>query len=226
MINIDKYIDAIFRKLAYTDNMLVWMNAHVGHGLKYDRKYFNIRIFEDKRFTVYDIQKANLEDIIRSSPFDTENTIRGVLERTKADIENNQMWPLIAIVSTELQKIDFLELAVVAGKIDFLNYLENKLLYYVNNESLENNETKIKWIGKPTQLGFIMCELVSNGFIEAPTHKTGDINYSDFARQLKNVFEFEGNSFYTLKNSLSPETNNMENENKAKFVIPHIKDVS
>ena len=109
-----------------------------------------------------------------------------------------------------------------------------KMIEFVENEKnkLSNTQSsfdKIKWNGKPSQLGFIIGMLTELDFIEAPKRKTNDINYTQFAKQIKNIFEID-----TTESTLSKYLN-LDSEKgqetkrtfkKENFHIPNRKIVS
>jgi hypothetical protein len=79
-------------------------------------------------------------------------------------------------------------------EMDLINFLESKkninISYQMENLDL-NNKDKIKWIGKPSQLGFIIRQLVDMGYIEAPLRTNGEINYTQFAKNVIETFDVE-----------------------------------
>lgn len=112
----------------------------------------------------------------------------------------------------------------VASEFASLAYYSRVANQDISIDTVSNSP--LKWIGKPAQLGYVMHLLESNGYIDAPKKKDGEINYSEFARTIAKAFQFEGNNDGYLAKSLNPESNNMENKNKDKFDIPHIKEIS
>lgn len=93
----------------------------------------------------------------------------------------------------------------------------------------ENNTAKIKWIGKPSQLGFIIGTLTELGYIEAPRKLNNDINFTEFAKLVKNTFEIvstEGtlSKYLNLDTEKSRETKSKFESNK--FEIPPASIVS
>lgn len=97
-------------------------------------------------------------------------------------------------------------------------------------ESEEGNNIEIGkpliWGGKVANLGYIMGLLADNGYIDAPRKRDGEINYNEFARKISNAFDFDGNNIGTLAKALNIENNNMNNDSKDLFKIPHIKSIS
>lgn len=89
--------------------------------------------------------------------------------------------------------------------------------------------SKIKWIGKKTHIGYILGTLAINGFIEAPKNKNGEINYTAYAKLIKQNFDVDVNED-TLRKYLNPEDDkydeNKKSFDKAKFYMPNIIEVS
>jgi len=54
-----------------------------------------------------------------------------------------------------------------------------------------DNTKKLKWIGKPSQLGFIVSNLVQLGYIESPLRPNGEINYTQLATSVKETFDID-----------------------------------
>lgn len=112
--------------------------------------------------------------------------------------------------------------------IDFLESKRNNSIRTPMDINTENTK-KIKWVGKPSQLGFIIGKLAELGYIEAPLKTNGDINYNQFSSLVKNTFEVE-----TTEGTLSKYLNHdcekgQETVRKFEeygFNIPHIKEVS
>ena len=125
---------------------------------------------------------------------------------------------------------DFYQYAAMMETKKLLVHTENlKIKYTTNNTETAGIPKKIKWIGKPSQLGYIIGSLAELDYIETPKHKNGDINYTQFAKQLMDVFEIE-----TTQNSLSKYLN-LDSEKgqetirkfeKEDFYIPNRKIVS
>ena len=100
------------------------------------------------------------------------------------------------------------------------------------SKSIENNTEnteKIKWIGKPSQLGFIIGKLTELGYIDAPKRINRDINYTQFAKQVKNTFDVDTtestlSKYLNLESEKGQETDRKFNENG--FNIPSIIEVS
>lgn len=88
---------------------------------------------------------------------------------------------------------------------------------------------RIKWSGKKTHIGYILGNLALNGFIDAPKNKNGEINFTAFAKLIKQNFEVEVDQD-TLRKYLNPEDDKYEENkksfDKAKFNIPNIIEVS
>ena len=116
----------------------------------------------------------------------------------------------------------------------FLDLKVFEIFDYIKNciDMIENDtdtSDKLKWIGKSSQLGFIIGKLAELGYIEAPTHKSGDINYTHFAKLVKNTFECKTteaslSKYLNLESDKGQETVRKFEDNK--FNIPHLKVVS
>ena len=115
------------------------------------------------------------------------------------------------------------------------NYYANELIsFFVNNKevktsTLNNQVGKIKWTGKPSQLGFILGKLQELEYIEAPQKSNGDINYNEFARLVKDTFDIETtegtlSKYLNINSEKGQETARNFDENG--FDIPHKKIVS
>ena len=88
---------------------------------------------------------------------------------------------------------------------------------------------RIKWSGKKTHIGYILGNLALNGFIDAPKNKNGEINFTTYAKLIKQNFEVEVDQD-TLRKYLNPEDDKYEENkksfDKAKFNMPNIIEVS
>ncbi|MFV8379329.1 hypothetical protein [Flavobacterium sp. LB3R33] len=77
---------------------------------------------------------------------------------------------------------------------DLISFFQNKKIIHIDKplefQTIQKTE-KIKWIGKPSQLGIIIGQLVEMGYIEAPIKKSGDINYTQFAKTVRTSFDTE-----------------------------------
>lgn len=91
------------------------------------------------------------------------------------------------------------------------------------------SEAKLKWDAKPAHLGYIIGVLADSEFINAPKRESGDINYTQFAKQVLNIFDVKTTQS-TLSKYLNTTTEKAQeterNFNKARFSIPHKKEVS
>ncbi|MGO2357346.1 MAG: hypothetical protein ACTH6S_03950 [Mesonia sp.] len=94
-----------------------------------------------------------------------------------------------------------------------------------------NNEksNKIKWSGKPSQLGYFVGILTSLDYMEAPKKSNGEINFSAFARQILENFEIETTPGSLAKYLNIDSEKAQEIARKLKednFHIPHSKTIS
>lgn len=82
---------------------------------------------------------------------------------------------------------------------------------------------------KKTHIGYILGTLALNGFIDAPKNKNGEINYTAYAKLIKQNFNAEI-SEESLRKYLNPEDDKFEENkksfDKAKYHLPNIIEVS
>ncbi|MHB1105603.1 MAG: hypothetical protein ACYCZ2_04495 [Lutibacter sp.] len=124
-------------------------------------------------------------------------------------------------------QLSFFEYAAkieVEGIIDFLQDLREA-------QSLEINVKmkKIKWIGKPSQLGYLIGSLAELDYIETPKNKDGEINYTQFSKDLIEIFDIK-TTYQSLSKYLNLDSDKAQ-ETKRKFekedfYIPNRKIVS
>ncbi len=160
----------------------------------------------------------DLDKFRRMQPINANATSTVLKEATEKDFKYID-WILGASFCRQF----FYEIEVVI-EFALIAYYSHVAKGDISTETVSNSP--LKWIGKPSQLGYVMHLLEDSGYIEAPKKRNGEINYSEYARTITRAFQFEGNNDSYLAKSLNPESNNMENENKAMFTIPHIKDIS
>lgn len=156
--------------------------------------------------------------------------IKGQLNR----IRNNNFEDFLGLRTEEVEKRkDIIEVANYLNglKITKLNKLmlivEGNLKYY--KAEVSGLSTKLKWLGGPSQLGFIISSLVDLGYIEAPKKQDGDINYTQFAKLVKQIFDVNTTES-TLSKYLNQDSEKgqepMRKFNENGFNIPHKSIVS
>lgn len=112
----------------------------------------------------------------------------------------------------------------------FLNILQKK------HDEIEQDiffnkkdSSKLTWEGKPAHLGFVIGTLNDLGYIKAPVKSNGEINYTQFSKEVYNTFNIETTPT-TLAKYLNPSDNkNQESKRKFEkegFDIPHKNRVS
>ena len=89
--------------------------------------------------------------------------------------------------------------------------------------NLREKHEKIKWLGTPSQFGFLIMELIRQGYIEPPK-KNSEYSYKALAGSCFNAFDITG-SPQTLEKELSERTCSLSETKRAKFTIPHISDI-
>lgn len=112
--------------------------------------------------------------------------------------------------------------------ITFLNtYLDlyTKLFSnYIEKEDIEQR-TKLKWLGSPSQFGYLFQTLVQQGFIEHPKGKGKIDSISKFSNIVIELFDINTTTG-TLEKELNPRWNSLTPANKGDFTIPPMKDLS
>lgn len=167
--------------------------------------------------------KYNLtfEDILNDNVKDTNLNEVLNTEYTKVT-ESNSFKELAYDIQLELYHY-----FVSYFKADMIKFLEDKKAFF--NLDSSDSSSKIKWNGKPSQLGIIIRELVEMGYIEAPKRKTGDINYTQFAKDVRATFNIETTED-TLIKYLNLDTDKSQSITKKfqenSFNIPHINLIS
>ena len=104
-----------------------------------------------------------------------------------------------------------------------------KVKYTIPNSHKNLAPNKIRWCGKPSQLGFIMGMLANLDYIESPKRQNGETNFTQFAKDLLEIIEIETtigslSTYLNIDSSKAQETvRKFENE---KFHIPNRKMIS
>ncbi|MEQ3665851.1 hypothetical protein [Olleya sp.] len=150
------------------------------------------------------------------------------------NIENNNFEHFFDLKKEDiLMRKDFIEVAKFLNRIksarlsSLIEFVDSNLKYYKIIDQVVLN--KLKWLGKPSQLGFIISSLVDLGYLEAPTKQDGEINFTQFAKLVKTTFDVNTTEA-TLSKYLNQESEKgQEPARKFKengFDIPHIKTIS
>ena len=74
--------------------------------------------------------------------------------------------------------------------------------------------SKLKWVGTPSQFGFIIDSLIACGFLKRPTS-----SYKKDAEYYFALFDIDS-TIETLAKELSETTNSLNTSNRKKFIIP------
>ena len=125
--------------------------------------------------------------------------------------------------------ISFLPLSLFNITCQFIFELEKIMAMVEMIKESNQINPKIKWNGIKTHIGFIIGSLADNGYIEPPRNKNGEINYTAFAKLIKQNFEIDITDD-TLRKYLNPNDDKfVENKrifDKKKFHLPHKKLIS
>lgn len=82
-------------------------------------------------------------------------------------------------------------------------------------ETIETNNQKLKWIGSPSQFGFIIDLLIQGGYLERPT-----LSFSKDANFYLQHFDINTTPG-TLAIEVSENTNHLSTDNRKRIIIPH-----
>lgn len=233
------------REIKNLNERLEYLKTVLDEMLMYEKKTFTEDITEENIHKYIKVKKPGiisitmpLSNLIVKEIKKTEDEIllQDIEERAREKDYQSGLFYLLDVLSVynlnpdsndlkplelrELQHYDYnIFSTMIQDKIDQFKkeYLE------VETRSIINGN-RIKWIGKVSHLGYIMGLLAENGYIEVPKHKSGKaagkVNYSQLAKQLSNIFEYEGCSIENLEKELNPEKNSMSETNKQEIFIP------
>ncbi|MBY8962084.1 hypothetical protein KJK34_04890 [Flavobacterium sp. D11R37] len=151
------------------------------------------------------------------------NTIKDI------NLDKNEIPYLLDYFYKRFSAISFLPLALYTIGNQFyyeLQKIQSKIELIKDNKF---KESKIKWIGTKTHIGFLISTLEQNGYLDAPKNKNGEVNYTAFAKLIKQNFEINI-SDDTLRKYLNPSDDKF-NEAKKVFdkeglFIPHSKSIN
>jgi hypothetical protein len=158
--------------------------------------------------TFEDILKGNTEDI-------NFNEIINTVYHKIADSNPYRE----SAYSIQLELNDFV---ISYFRDDIINFIEGKVSTF-NLDTIHSSK-KIKWIGKPSQLGIIIRQLVEMEYIQAPMRDSGDINYTQFAKMVLTTFDVDTTTDTLIKylNSDSEKSQStLRKFNENGFNIPH-----
>jgi hypothetical protein len=123
-----------------------------------------------------------------------------------------------------LNNLDFEKVATQIISIREFNTI-NEFLYPNNNNTQnavllepEPPKEKLVWLGKPAQLGFIINELIENGYIK-------ELSYSKLSKICLELFDInttKGN----LENELNPNKNSLSPKKQKIFKIPPMDELN
>lgn len=106
----------------------------------------------------------------------------------------------------------------------------HKILEFIDDQyNYTDGSNKLNWIGKPSQIGFIIGKLAEYGYIEPPKKKDGEINYTKFAELVLENFNVSttGASLSKYLNSESEKGQEPARQfEKNNFYLPQSKEVS
>jgi len=196
----------------------------------------SLPLYDRKSYLEYVEERLNKEMLCK---IDTSLMEKWILEFDLKDNkfpyeENLELFEILK-TSTEFSNLNQNEIVRIENiQMDFYiyaYYLEIlKVLEFIENKyhSLINNDGKIKWIGKPSHLGFIIGKLVEMEYVESPKKKNGDINYTQLAKLVYSNFDLTTteetlSKYLNLESEKGNET--LRKFEKSKFNLPHRKEM-
>jgi len=111
----------------------------------------------------------------------------------------------------------------------YLEWIEEKKIEFRNFTKPIQSSEKIKWLGSPAILAFLMQEFVAHGYIEPPSHGI-EPSMSGLAKQCHQFFDIrtdkgtEVEMEYFQRAMRNPEA--LVNIKKQKFTIPDLSDLA
>lgn len=116
----------------------------------------------------------------------------------------------------------------------FAPFLEEQLLILEEEKKNPKNKgkiqlEKIKWTGKPSQLGYIVSQLAKHSFIELPTTR-GEGSIAGLAKLFYQYFDVrndkgEPTTLENLIKEFNAEKNTLSDKSRARITIPEKKDI-
>lgn len=156
--------------------------------------------------------------------FEIDKEILSVIKDTQ--INSSEAKYLFKYFYDRFEAISFLPLALF--NIGYQFFLDLRKIKHMVEEIKAGNllNSKIKWSTTKTHIGFIIGTLAHHEYIEPPRNKNGEINYTAFAKLIKQNFEIEI-SDDTLRKYLNPNDDKYIESKKIfeqeKFYLPHSK---
>lgn len=131
------------------------------------------------------------------------------------------------------QYLGFLPTALYSIANCFLKILQNnlnKIIPLEQNTIISELTSKLNWNSKPAHLGYLLGILADLDYIDAPKRQNGNINYTQFAKEVLQTFKLKKGTEATLSKYLNTSTEKAQeterNFKNASFNIPHKKEVS
>ena len=188
-----------------------------------DSRYFSIPCPIGSSLTVQEITTQVL------NKFFTEKEYENLNSNLSTEFDDMDVWDLMYF-NKRLNTIAKLPFSLFTITASLINIFQNKINQI--NEEIEAQQSdllKLQWSGKPSQLGHIVGQLAQLGYIEPPKRDNGEINYTQFSKDLLRMFKVnttQGSlaAYLNPNNEKAQETE--RNFIKAKFNIPHKKEVS
>ncbi|NLP59231.1 hypothetical protein [Lutibacter sp. B1] len=188
-----------------------------------DSRYFSIPYPKENTLSVEEITSQIIDKFFNDKEY------KNLYSNPSTEFDDMDVWELayFNIRLKIISKLPFSLFTITSSLINILNHKIDEI-----NEEIEAEKSdllKLKWIGKPSQFGHIIGQLAHLGYIEPPKRDNGEINYTQFSKDLLRMFKTETTQG-TLAAYLNPNNEKAQeterNFKKANFNIPHKKEVS
>ena len=234
-----KAISEVILKLSHYSNPSDKLNylSHIIKLLKIPinqlRKDFYVTDFESRYYSIpSELETINSADHLTRMIVENSNLSDiEIIKKLKSEYVYTDFDLFeLEYANIRMKVISKLPLALFTIASSFINILNNKI--DIINEELYNKEAlkdKIEWSGKPSQLGFIFSKLAELDYLVPPKRDNGETNYTQFAKKVLNIFKIkttEGTISKYLNSNEVKAQETQRNFDKAKFNIPHKKEVS
>lgn len=226
----NKALSELFIKLANTDSknlnsLITFYIEAINLNLKTLKLDFYIDDQKSRYFsTIIDCKEVQTlhKSLIKDDPnnYAIDGKFFKMIEKTFGDYKYETEEPIpniyyLGFLEKRFKVLSRLPFYLFHISIKLVNELQRAKVLIQMEEEAKQSLSKIKWTGNKTQIGFILGSLALEGYIQAPESTNGEINYTAFARLIKQVFDVEVTPD-SLRKYLNP-TDEKFNESKSNF---------
>lgn len=184
---------------------------------------------------------ASLEEILNQTQVNSENTKKFIQNTVSKNLNRNYIAETFEFLEYHLNRYfekqgdtrpflfylleilpDFPEIRDERKKT-IIAWVEEKKNEVKNNVQTVKSEKKIKWLGSPAILAFLMQEFVEREYIEPPKYG-GEPSMSGLAKLCYKYFEIDVTPEYFERAMRNPEA--LAYAKKQKFTIPNLSDLA